>query len=103
MKKSGAIYYKNIFSFLYCGNNIRYEKHRVIVVFGNFVQIFDIDDYYVFVPGRFFRQMVFLFLYHRYWIPVLGNFFRPLLFFVGAIHRIFYRLMFGFADQLGIF
>ena len=102
MEETGAIYYKNAFNFLHCGNDVWLEKHLVNVVFGNFVQIFDIDDYFTFAHRRFPRQMDW-FLYHKYGIPVLGNFSRPLHFFVGAIHRIFCRLIFCFMVQLGIF
>ena len=79
MKKSGAIYYKNIFCFLHCMNDVRLEKYRVNVVFGNFVQIFDIDDYFAFAYGRFLQQMD-CFFYHKYGTSVLGGVFRLLQF-----------------------
>ena len=77
MKKIDAIYYLKGFGSLYCENDVRLGKHRVNVVFGNFIQIFNIDEYFIFTRGRFPQQMDYL-SYHKYGIPVLGNFFRPL-------------------------
>ena len=72
MEKTGAIHYRNVFNILYSGNDIRLERHRVNVVLGNFVQTFDIDDYFAFAHGRLPPQMD-RFPYHKYGIPVLGS------------------------------
>ena len=83
MEKTGAIYYKNVFGFLHCGNDVRSEKHQVNVVFGNLVQALDIDDYFIFARGRIFlTNGLFSILYIR--DTRIGFFFVHCIFIIDA-------------------